>query len=221
MGTDYEEGCDFCIESSGGSGDLFSATSQAPPRARLIKTFSNLVLFPCLGQIMKGHLLLAPSYHSTSMLRLKGEDGRLLERVVDNITRAFTPHYGEPPLFFEHGDPTGGVEVSGQCVAHAHLHVLPRQLDLTSEVARDHRYLGRARLGEFFQVETPYFMVSNSGGWFDVFDAAAAPRQYLRRVYASLLGVPERGLWYENIDVGETMDSAVEHRMLFNSGLPE
>ena len=215
--TRYEDDCDFCIEFSGGSNDFFTTASKAPPRARLIKTFSRLILFPCLGQIMEGHLLLAPTYHSTSMLRLRSEDDESLHRVVDIIVDAFLRHYKEPPLFFEHGDPTGGVEVSGQCIAHAHLHILPRQFDLTSEVAGNHRYLGQARLGEPFKVDVPYFMVSDPEGWFDVFDASEAPRQYLRQVYARLAGVPERGLWYENIDVGETLESAAQHRLLFGS----
>jgi diadenosine tetraphosphate (Ap4A) HIT family hydrolase len=219
--TDHIEGCDFCIELSGGTSDFFSTSSNSGARARIIATFSELALFPCLGEILKGHLLLAPEYHTTSMLNLKAEHGSLLRNTLEKIETVYERHHGERPLFFEHGDPTAGREFSGQCVLHAHLHVLPQWVELAEEVGRVREHLGRIKLEARSELSFPYFLVSGRDGWFDIFDATHAPRQYLRTCYSRLVGVPERAIWYEALNFEETIDSAERYRALFNDAADE
>lgn len=209
------EGCDFCIELGGGTDDYFSLESNSTAQARIVAKFGDLSLFPCLGEILTGHLLLSPTYHSTSMLRLEKGHGQLLANTLNEIDAVFRMIHGEQPLFFEHGDPTAGREYSAQCVLHAHLHILPRWVDLATEIGRTYSHLGIATLDRYVELDRPYFMISDQKGALHLFDAVDAPRQHLRATYAGLVGAPERAFWYENLDFAQTLDSARRYRSTF------
>ncbi|MBU1540648.1 MAG: HIT domain-containing protein [Alphaproteobacteria bacterium] len=214
-----EEDCDFCVEWSGGLSDLFSKSSGASPEARLIAEYGPLKVFPCLGEIVRGHLLIAPTYHTTSMFRLAAGDDHHLVLAIEEVRRVFSTHFGGAPVFFEHGDPTGSVPVYGQCVSHAHIHVMPRAVNMRPGLEEFRHLFSDSLLSPKQQPETPYLLFIDENLERHFFSAQEAPRQFLRTLYSSLVGKPERAEWFRNIDTDVTMARAAEYRRILHNGV--
>lgn len=129
--------CDFCNELNGRTGDLFSELLGGVPASRVIFEIGDLRLFPSLGEIIQGHLLIAPTYHVTSSLNFCQQDKKYFPLLITHIRQIYNDAHGGYPVFFEHGDPTGTYVFDGQCISHAHVHVLPTYVDLLSVLNRE------------------------------------------------------------------------------------
>lgn len=142
---------------------------------------------PCLGALVSASPGLGPQL--TSFIKIREEVGRALSQ----------EYYGfmSPCRItaFEHG-------VVGQTIKHAHLHLLPAEMDLTSRIhadfpaARFEEVDYMAQLQELYQQrQWPYlFWTAPSGRSMICWDPPTPP-EYLRLATAELLGYPERGSW--------------------------
>ncbi len=216
MHEQYED-CDFCVELNGGSTDLFSKLSTRVKFARRISQFGNIAVFPCLGEMVSGHLLIAPNYHVTSALRIDDSDRSDFYEALDVTTLVLRQASGHNPIFFEHGDPTGVEFVYGQCISHAHVHALPGGVDMFHAIQQQCRHIATSDIrSAALQISEPYIMVSTDLRKAHFFAANDLPRQYLRKVYANAIQAPSAWDWFANIDIDVTLRSAEIYRSLFN-----
>ena len=212
-------GCDFCAEFNGLGGDLYNELVGKSGPSRIVLTDGNLVAVPSLGEILPYHLLVIPAYHITSILNLEPEDREPFGRMVRHICGAFEAAFGEIPVLFEHGDPRGTDVFNGQCVSHAHFHILPKHIDLLSAVRAERPLLASVGLDEINAVtDESYVAVMDNEEVLHLFSARNAPRQYLRALYGRLVGVSGAENWYVRSSGTITASSAEKLRALFGGG---
>lgn len=203
--------CDFCFEFGEGP-----PTTSFTPMNRVIYRQGRIIAFSSLGPIVPGHILISPTYHVTASIKVDASDQVSLQKVLNLCLKAYKRHYSQQPVIFEHGDPSGNEISYGQCISHAHLHVMPRQVDMLSIVMKQRELLGVVRRGEIgSDIKDPYLMISQDGELFYFFSASGAPRQYLRAIYSELIGIPERKEWFRFADEGETAADAEQCRLIF------
>jgi diadenosine tetraphosphate (Ap4A) HIT family hydrolase len=143
---------DFCAEFRTGEENLYSELLMEVgklPRdhPRIVAQSGDLVVFPSLGELEDGHLLISPRYHVTSMLHLTAADREELVKEMHRIRETYRGAHGHYPIFFEHGNPTRQQEGFANCIEHAHLHALPSNsatVELTARGAYAYQLLEHA-----------------------------------------------------------------------------
>jgi histidine triad (HIT) family protein len=210
----YDSDCDFCLELGAIPEGLFPKLVNGTQPSRVIFELGNLRVFPSLGEIIPGHLLIAPTYHVTATTKLNQEDRAALTQLVQKISDAFRRTHGEYPIFFEHGDPTGAEIAYGQCISHAHLHVLPQNIDMLPRLKKERGFIQSAKMSDLqIRIEEPYVSFAAGGDQcIHFFSAVDAPRQYMRALYSELIGNNNAHDWYSRIDPETTLNSAKKYR---------
>ncbi|MBW2996603.1 HIT domain-containing protein [Candidatus Woesearchaeota archaeon] len=163
---------------------------------RVIKETDNFFTIPTLGQFVEGYLLIIPKNHYTcfgalpdNLLKeysiLKKEIGEIYELVY------------EKPIYFEHGPPDSNKR-GGCCVDHAHMHVIPKNINLVPEIARHFnvqklKYITELRTK--YRNGANYLFFENTEGEMYACDVDLVPSQYLRQVIAIKLGMNDKWDW--------------------------
>ncbi|MGA2086413.1 MAG: hypothetical protein ABSG60_12945 [Terracidiphilus sp.] len=93
----------------------------------------NFAVLPSLGALVEGWLLIVPKKHFISVGALPGALWSEFSALKSDVVHLSEELYG-PVCVFEHG-PSAEKHQVGCGVDHAHLHVVPTALDLTSSVA--------------------------------------------------------------------------------------
>ena len=207
-------GCDLCMELNGQEDDRFHRL-HGEYKSRIVLSIGELRVFPSLGEILPAHLLIVPTYHATASSNFVDSDKRHLIKVIGLIRRSYHREFGENPTFFEHGDPTGNDVFAGQCVSHAHIHALPRNVEMRSKVSKAHRFIGSAPAGSSVELTESYLSVMDDQEQFHYFSAVEAPRQYLRALYSRLVDRPGAENWITNVDIKKTDMSIALCRRIF------
>lgn len=215
--VDTEEDCEFCEEFSKPESG-FTGMSGGSLNNRVVCSEGPLYVIPSLGEIVQGHLLIVPHYHVTAMTSLDASHRSPTLNLIRHICERFLTKHQNYPIFFEHGDPTGSQESYGQCVSHAHLHVLPKRVNMLPQLAAELRSLGRSQPGEFFaDINEPYVSFADGADLTTHYFAAKdAPRQYMRKLYCDLIGKPGAENWYSRINMSETEKSSTIYRKLLS-----
>lgn len=174
---------------------LFAHVYQGDPPSRSLAQSEHLVAFVDLAPLVAGHLIVVPRQDVpsfASLSRAAWHDWQQLRiRLVELLTRQWAP-----PVLFEHGS-TSAMRGSA-CITHAHLQLLPADIDLAQEMRTDgldvfevddQRTLRDRADGR----ERPYFFVEAADGtaqcaWAD---DPPMPSQYLRRIAARALGLSD------------------------------
>ena len=159
----------------------------------------NFFVFPSLGQIVEGYLLICSKEHYLSCSEIPQEQFSEFLNVKEKVRRMLAQSYTNP-IFFEHGCISQDRnKKAGCCVEHAHMHSVPANVDLLDAVERN--FKGR-KIENIFEIKElhkraiPYFYYENSEGEKYIFELnERAPSQYLRQVLAVKLGVPEKWDW--------------------------
>ncbi len=185
---------------------------------RLIADLGDWYVAATLGQITDGgYALVIPKEHIPCMGALTshspGSQTETMFGAVQRVCQALSLEYQKsnatapyPVTVFEHG-------IVGQTVKHAHLHLLPTQIDLTSRIRKDfpgaeiQKLTHAAHLQALYlECPEPYLFWTTPDGPSMVCWGPPAPPQYLRLVTAELLGRPERGNW-------RNMDAELDNRL--------
>lgn len=177
---------------------IFCDPSKLKPRT--ITNFPGVSVVATLGQITEGgYLLLISTTHSSCLGALDKEQIISFDKIAKKSISLLKFGYPGPVTIFEHG-------IVGQTISHAHLHLLPTDLDLTGKVASDFPSSKIEIIDNFTQLralyqirQEPYLLWSTFNDKYLVCWNPPAPPQYLRTISAELLGVPERANW-KNMD---------------------
>ena len=206
--------CEFCTEFSGYLDDnspirkIFGPPLSGSPR--LLYETDDFAVIVGLGQIVEGYLLILPKRHYFSMAFLSEELLQKLEELKIDTRKKMKSVYGDV-VFFEHGA-TSGSNGAGRCVDHAHLHVLPLQINIENKLANDLNgeemmsYSNGLRLRA--ENDQPYLYYENQHGKKFIFDVYNLKSQYLRKVIALELGLKERwdwGVWWGEKEMLNTL----------------
>lgn len=182
--------CDFCDEFSGGRENAFARIYSHDQMSRILFHSENFVVFPSLGQIVEGYLLLAPTSHWKALADMPDPIFHEFAALCKSVRGILEGEYGSC-IFFEHG--TRRADSGGCGIYHAHLHAVP--FPDSSEPSHALRskfpYKELADPKEMKkQTEglSAYLYYENSQARPYVFDVGILPSQYMRRLLAQALG---------------------------------
>lgn len=177
---------------------------------RIVFETDNFVVFPGLGPIVEGYLLIASKDHYMGLGNVPTELYSELESVQTKVRSILTQNY-TPPLFFEHG-PVSRMNKGGCCIEHAHLHALPVKVDITSELTHSFHHsiiTSYDALKTQFQKGVPYFFYETNTGERHLFAVQeSVPSQYIRKLIAQKVGKPERADWQSYLELEEVVRTA-------------
>lgn len=181
--------CEFCDEFTGGHQNAYSIRYGRTVRS-ILRTHSFCV-FPSLGHIAEGHLLIAPLEHFCALADLREDRLEEIEVLRLSVRSVLTEQYGDC-IFFEHGTRTRG---AGGCgIDHAHMHALPVAAPGVSEILM--RKFGGCSVRSFGDVreavkEQSYLFFEDSSASGYVFPVKQLPSQYMRKLVAESIGKPD------------------------------
>jgi len=157
----------------------------------------NFVVFPTLGPLVEGHILIASKEHYIGVGEIPITLHQELEEVQDKFRKALTENYAIP-LFFEHG-PTSSTKKGGSCIEHAHIHAIPLEIEILEEIAEDFEYTEINDFGALtrqFATDVPYFFYEDNKGQRYLFVLPSdAPSQYIRPILAHKINQPGKWDW--------------------------
>lgn len=174
---------------------------------RILFESKNFIVFPTIGQIVEGYLLIAPKKHFISMGGIPASFYRELESVQLKVRKTLSENYSAP-LFFEHG-PASETKKAGCCIEHAHFHAVPVQLDILADLSKNLKFkkiVSFEALKKQFKKARPYFFLETNNCQRYLFDIPEiVPSQYIRRIIAAKTGKPELWNWKVSPEL-ETLD---------------
>lgn len=188
--------CKFCQEFTG---NLPTNRMPAPIGDRIIAHFGDCMLLPTLGCVADGYSLLMPLRHAVSFAWWQTTNGHVQPGAIVNAARGLVESVYGPCIVAEHG--AGSACDRGvACCDHAHLHIIPVPNDGDSVVTA---YVERGgipkalpsfeALAEF--AGQSYLYLSPGAGEHLIWPARGFACQFVRRVVASVHGLPEEWDW--------------------------
>jgi diguanylate cyclase (GGDEF)-like protein len=199
--------CRFCPELAGEvRSSEFHAVTEGRIPVRYVRQSDNFAVFPALGHIVPGHLLLTTKRHWLSMAQIVPDLFDELEGLLA-ATRSRLMHlYGADVLVYEHGQ-VSPENQCGACVDHAHLHIVPivppaddtvrsrlREAHAEHEIGVFEELPALAARGE------GYLLLQDTRGRRYYYDAPMVPSQYLRKVTCEAMRLEHRWDWRANVN---------------------
>jgi len=190
--------CDFCDEFAGGTNNAFHALYHDALRTRVLLATNTFRVFPTIGQLVDGYLMIAPVSHYTAMDQIPAEAVVELVDLSELIRTVLSKLYGSS-VFFEHGARS---PINGGCgVYHAHLHAMPLHglADPVETLKQRFSYIELSDLHEVTKQSArlpSYLFYQDSNARLYLFDTGPLPSQYMRILFASSLG-EENWNWRE------------------------
>lgn len=125
--------CDYCREREGIETIYNKIYGN---RNRVVYETENFCVFPCIGQLREGHLLVASKEHVNAIGMLRPNVIVELEQISKTIAAFFKKQYNQELLCFEHGVLSDEGMNGGCGIYHMHLHLLPASYIEFSDVLR-------------------------------------------------------------------------------------
>lgn len=125
--------CDYCDEFAGRETVYNRVYGR---RDRTVLETRNFTVFPCMGQLREGHLLIASKRHINAAGMLDRASAAELEDLISALGAFYRDQYRQDLLCFEHGVLNDEGSCGGCGIYHMHLHLLPASFREFSEVRR-------------------------------------------------------------------------------------
>jgi ATP adenylyltransferase len=170
--------------------DLIHQLHGGPYVRRILAETPRLAVIPSLGALTFGHVLVVPREHRRSWASASpGERGSLLE-ILDLLSEELERQTEAPVHIFEHGSSAGGNSIACS-VEHAHLHLVPADVDIWSGLVERLRWRELSHLEElpYAVGGSEYLLYCPPGGvaHLSLHGEGMIPSQLLRRVLAESL----------------------------------
>lgn len=219
------ENCYFCFEFSLSiPGQLSFFQNCFPGIDRVLLETDHFVVVPTVGQIVEGYLIIVTKKHYLSMGHLPPSMYAELRWVSDQTSRVLQGVYGIDCIQFEHG-PVGPSQSGGSCVNHAHLHVVPIDLDASVDIIPHLALMETVEIDEYpasaqrmLTRNKSYLYIKPSEGNTNgaiLVDATGLPSQYMRRIIAKIVGKPDEWDWAVFVGERELLACLEKLRPLF------
>lgn len=128
--------CDFCDEKEGVK-TVFNEIYDI--KDRLVFETESFRLFPCMGCLREGHLLIASKKHYNAIGALDSEVMIELQGLVQKVVAFNKTEFKSETVVFEHGVTDDSGKTGGCGISHMHLHLLPmskEEFDSVSEIIK-------------------------------------------------------------------------------------
>ena len=184
--------CDFCAEMQSDKNTYFFSTYGSVLQNRIIYETENFFVYPTIGQIVEGYLLILPKEHYLSIGQMPKKFITEVEQIKNFLYKQVSKMY-MPPIFFEHGS----VKEAGGCgVYHAHIHVVPCNvskeiIEVISKSYVLHQIKTMYELSQYIKQDKPYLYFEDNKKTRYVFEIDEIPSQYIRRIFAELIFAKE------------------------------
>lgn len=194
--------CDFCNELNGEDNLYWKvAEKYSLPRNRMIYESKNWVIWPTIGAIVPGYVLIVSKRHRISMMDCDKKEIVELESLLKETRRILESIYRMPCIMFEHGG-VCGISNKPSCIDHCHLHVLPIREDIYDKIDVDKfKIIEFKSLNEFYKRikhSGSYLLYQNHKEQFCIMYANTYISQYFRQLIALSEGLPEKWNWRYN-----------------------
>lgn len=188
--------CAFCGQVAGDPdrNEIAALIEESWALRPVLAELGAAVAMPSIGALVPGHTLVCPAAHYRSVLAAPQDVASDVEELTSVVRRRLEGATGLPTHVFEHGSPRDGSRVACS-VEHAHVHVLPTELDVRAQVSAvtswqstDHDLDAlRGLVGdrEYLIYEAP------TGERLLTTTSSGLPSQLLRQVFAAGLGIPD------------------------------
>lgn len=123
--------CDFCNENIGVPTIYNEIYGEKERTVYESKTFK---VFPCMGQLREGHLLIAAKAHVNSIGQLERSEQQELENIMAYVSDFYRKNYNMEALCFEHGALNDSGQNGGCGIYHMHMHTVPIKTEEYAEI---------------------------------------------------------------------------------------
>lgn len=199
--------CSFCQELANKDYNNFfelylkDKFNKAGLQSRIIGETKYFVVFPMVGPLVPGYLLVLPKRHVESISMLTEHELEELYVVKNEIQCIFVKYFGES-IVYEHGALTSTLR-GGCCSDHAHLHIVAIDVDVSDTLRKNFevRYLSDLRhISEQLEQHSPYLYYEDKKGQCLIMNVGIVESQYIRKLLASQIGDVEHVFWNNNIE---------------------
>lgn len=175
---------------------------------RIVGESKNFWIIATFGQISDGgYVLIVPKRHIPCIGAMELSEFAEMENIQMIARDAIEQEYGRSPhIIFEHG-------IVGQTIQHAHLHVIPERVPISSRIYADFSGCFHQAIHSWHELkdvyaekQMPYLLWKDYQTPMTVCWNPPAPLQYLRTVTAEAAGRPERANW-------RTMDPELDRQL--------
>ncbi len=204
--------CCLCSQILGDpSNDLIAEIlGYATYKRTVLAESDRFVVFPSLGAIALGHVLLCPKEHTPSIANMTDSDLRELDVMSSRLANVLSEVLDIPVHRFEHGMARGSKRIICS-VGHAHLHLLP------SSVISSHFLLesswsevrgGIVGLADITR-DSEYLLYVEPNGrtWVQLGVEGSFESQALRKVFATAHGITTAWDWKKHPRPGLVMET--------------
>lgn len=163
---------------------------------RVIEPSKNFVALVSLGAIREGFLLILPRSHFLSFSWLSSSEALEAQQLKDRMVELVEKIYSTP-IVFEHGI-MDDQSSAGGCIDHAHLQIVPCEIDLFPKLSREFSYVPISNLSElssFRERHQPYLYYEREKRAYAFIIDRDLPSQYMRRIVAEHVGKPDEWDW--------------------------
>lgn len=194
--------CDFCNENSGVSTIYNEIYGEKQRTVYESKTFK---VFPCMGQLREGHLLIATKAHVNSIGQLEKSKQQELENIMVYVTDFYREKYNMEALCFEHGALNDSGQNGGCGIYHMHMHMVPikkeEYIEVISKVdsqRENHLYnaSGLSDTSQYVREDKTYIFIEYINEQSNIYsilvnDNNYFESQYMRRIVGETFHVKE------------------------------
>jgi ATP adenylyltransferase len=182
---------------------LFCSIPQNPkihicPEDEVLSETKNLYFKPALGHFVEGYGLIVSKEHFVSFAFSSQEILAELDEYSNTISAKLKDLYKLPIIMFEHGE-VNEMHPAGCCIEHAHLHLMPINIDILSELNNSFEInlINSFReLTHYRSINASYIFYNSVDGQKIVFKVGRnLPCQYVRRLICNKLGIAEKWDW--------------------------
>ena len=178
--------CNYCD-------DILNYHSNKSPCNEVLLESNSYVVTTSLGAFIEGWTLLISKRHVTSMSQLSLPEIEELDSLIYEIRKTIETNYG-PSIVFEHGALTPGTNF-GCGIDHAHVHIVPFEdsiLPILNKELPGIRWQELGKLEDITLERRQYlFVIDKQQQNGLVSNPEEIPSQFMRRVIAKYLGIPE------------------------------
>lgn len=194
--------CDFCNELNGKNNLYWEIAEKCNlPRNRMIYEGEHWVVWPTIGAIVPGYVLIVSKKHHLSLMDCDFKEIIELENLLKQTRRVLENIYHYPCIAFEHGSGCG-IGNKPSCIDHCHLHILPLEEDIYNRIDLEKFQIDRIdslnSLLKRKKQRSSYLLYQNHEEQFFVLYSDIYISQYFRQLIGISKGVSEKWNWRHN-----------------------
>lgn len=188
--------CSYCAEFSGDVDNSYYLKNVMPTigLSRLKLETLYFYIFPSIGSLIPGHLLIVPKRHYTALSMATKSEILELEGTINELQEIYkTILKSSSTFYFEHGilDPDRSLI---NCVDHAHLHILPTTIDTSTLRFKTQISLSISEIPSIKTTTPDYIFFGNRNKSYISFDQDKHA-QYLRKAVHEQLHLRNHWNW--------------------------